>query len=52
MIGALSPLPAYHPIDGAGRGSYRNTQQISITTVSSEALTDLRDTIKNRRIPT
>jgi hypothetical protein len=55
--GALAALPAYHPIlteQDRQDLTQKLTQQISITTDQQlkTALTNLRDTIKNRRIPT
>jgi hypothetical protein len=55
--GALAALPAYHAIltdQDRQDLTQKLTQQISVTTDQQlkTALTELRDTIKNRRIPT
>jgi hypothetical protein len=55
--GALAALPAYHTIltdQDRQDLTQKLTQQISVTTDQQlkTALTELRDTIKNRRIPT
>jgi hypothetical protein len=55
--GALASLPSYHPIlTDQDRQSITQklTQQISTTSDPQlkTSLTELRDTIKNRRIPT
>lgn len=55
--GALAALPSYHPIltdQDRQALTQKLTQQISITTDQQlkKALTELRDTIEHRRIPT